>query len=259
MAKAETPIDLLRSPAHNVRFAGFESLRLKGPFAMPQLLEILADPNPWIAARAIWLLPDAGGPGIRQLIDLLSHPDARFRVAALRATMRKAPPGLGLTLTLTQSMADETSPHVRRTMLTHLRNVPYPEKRALLLTLATNSDFEDRTMLEAFGLAVDGEEDQFWADYAKMRGIKGAADWNRSDHLLAWRLHSSSLLPHMVDRICMDSLPLASFIIVSIRPGEYRHGQVTARVIRTRSSGARSNCKIMQCHDPRQVRYITNK
>ena len=52
-------IQALLSPAVNVRSSGFERLKAQGAAALPAVKRVLADPNPYHRARAIWLLAAA--------------------------------------------------------------------------------------------------------------------------------------------------------------------------------------------------------
>ena len=100
----------------------------------------------------------------------------------------------------------DKSAHVRRIILTHLRDFPYSKKKSVLLDLVLSGDMKDRTYLEAVGLAADGDEDSLWADYCKVRKISNANDWDRQAHLLAWRLHGDSMIKDMVARMLMTEV-----------------------------------------------------
>ena len=128
-----------------MRFAGFEELQAAGPKALPTLITLSRHQNPWLAARAVWLLPYAGPDGVKELRHVATHRDPRFRVTAIRAAFRNGPPGLGLELA--KQLSDDPSLHVRRTILTNLRDIPYTQKKELLLRLA-GKGLSDRTYLE---------------------------------------------------------------------------------------------------------------
>jgi putative heme-binding domain-containing protein len=102
-----------------------------------------------------------------------------------------------------EQLQDDPSAHVRRVILTHLRDFSYEKKKEVLLNLALAGPLEDRTYVEAVGLAADGCEDQLWADYSSYRKISGAKDWDRAAHLLVWRLHGDSMIADMVARMLM--------------------------------------------------------
>ena len=48
-------ITLLSSPAQNVRFIGFETLKANGPKAIPAVRKLLDHSNQYVQARALWL------------------------------------------------------------------------------------------------------------------------------------------------------------------------------------------------------------
>src|SRR5262249_25522778 len=53
-------IAALKSPAPNVRNSGFTRLKAQGEAAVPAVAALLKDANPYIAARAVWLLAQMG-------------------------------------------------------------------------------------------------------------------------------------------------------------------------------------------------------
>lgn len=61
-------IAALRSPALNVRYLGFRALKAQGTTAVPAVAALLKDRNPWIAARAVWLLPHLGDAGVKSCV-----------------------------------------------------------------------------------------------------------------------------------------------------------------------------------------------
>ena len=60
LATTEGQIAALKSPAVNVRNSGFTRLKAQGEKAVPAVAALLKDENPYIAARAIWLLAQMG-------------------------------------------------------------------------------------------------------------------------------------------------------------------------------------------------------
>jgi putative membrane-bound dehydrogenase-like protein len=208
-ARLNTAGDMLASPAHNVRFHGFQKFKKQGSPALSEVKQLLNHSNPWIAARAIWLLPHLGEEGIAELRKVpQSHAgkDYRFRAASLRSALRFDKEGLGWSMI--EQLQDDPSAHVRRVILTHLRDFSYEKKKGILLNLALAGPLEDRTYVEAVGLAADGYEDQLWADYSSHRKISGAKDWDRAAHQLVWRLHGDSMIADMVARMLMPEVSI---------------------------------------------------
>ena len=206
-AKLNTAGDMLASPAHNVRFHGFQQFKKQGSSALPQVKQLLNHSNPWIAARAIWLLPYLGEEGIAELRKVpQSHAgkDYRYRAAALRSALRFDKHGLGWSMI--EQLQNDPSAHVRRVILTHLRDFSYEKKKEVLLSLVLAGPLADRTYVEAVGLAADGCEDQLWADYSSHLKIAGAKDWDHATHQLVWRLHGDSMIEDMVARMLMPEV-----------------------------------------------------
>ena len=205
--KSESPEELLASPAHNVRFQGFEKLRAGGTSSLPLIKKLLNCDSPWLVGRAIWVLPYLGEQGIAELNNIpstIGKKDYRYRTAALRSALRYDRENLGWSMI--EKLRNDKSAHVRRIILTHLRDFPYSKKKSVLLDLVLSGDMKDRTYLEAVGLAADGDEDSLWADYCKVRKISDANDWDRQAHLLAWRLHGDSMIEDMVARMLMTEV-----------------------------------------------------
>lgn len=205
--KLNTAGDMLASSAHNVRFHGFRKFKKQGSSALPQVKQFLNHSNPWIAARAIWLLPHLGEEGIaelRKFAESNAGKDYRFRAAALRSALRFDKEGLGWSMI--KQLQDDSSAHVRRAILTHLRDFSYEKKKGVLLNLVLAGPLADRTYVEAVGLAADGCENQLWSDYSSHRKISGAKDWDRAAHQLVWRLHGDSMIAGMVARMLMPEV-----------------------------------------------------
>src|SRR6478735_8070700 len=81
-------IAALKSPAVNVRNSGFVKLKEQGEKALPAVAALLKDENPYIAARAIWLLAQMGPKGTEKVVPLLKSKDDTTRLVAYRALRR---------------------------------------------------------------------------------------------------------------------------------------------------------------------------
>ncbi len=174
----------LRSTAVNVRNLGFNRLKARGAEAVPVVASLLADNDPYIRARAVWLLSQLGPEGIRVVEPLLEHGDSQMRVVAFRALRRQNHHYLENAMAL----ATDPSASVRREVAVSLRDVPFSEARPILMALAKGYDGEDRYYLEAFGTGCTGKETQV---YEALSGAMGGADsreWSRPFARLAWRL-----------------------------------------------------------------------
>jgi len=202
-----TAEEKLTSPAHNVRFVGFQELKHLGAAAFPRVGKILKNQSRWIAARGIWLLPYLGKLGINELKKVAidkNRESGSFHSVALRSALRYDREGLGWEML--EMLSGNQSSHVRRIALTHLRDFSYEKKKRVLLDLIVSGSMEDRTYLEAVGLAADGSENKLWSDYCNLQNITSPKDWDREAHLLAWRLHGNSMVQDMVTRMLMQGV-----------------------------------------------------
>lgn len=180
----EGQITALKSPAVNVRNSGFVRLKEQGGKAVPALVELLKDKNPYVAARAVWLLAQVGPEGEKVVTDLLSSDNARTRLAACRAVRSAG----GDVVKLAEKMAADPSPMVRREIALSLRDVPADKALPFLVTIGEKFDGKDRAYLEAFGLGSTGKEAKV---YEALRSKVTAAPemWTDAFAWLAWRLH----------------------------------------------------------------------
>ena len=81
-------ITALKSPAVNVRSLGYQKLKAAGPAAYDAVAMVLEASNPYVAARAIWLMPYLGEKGIAKLDSLITSAPAANRLTAFRAIRR---------------------------------------------------------------------------------------------------------------------------------------------------------------------------
>ena len=133
-------VQALLSPAVNVRSSGFEGLKANRAAALPAVQKILADPNPYHRARAVWLMAHLGPDGVKEVEGRLADPDAQLRIAAFRA-LRQVKTSM---IAEARRLATDPSPAVRREVALALRGVPFHESRDILLTLAAGYDGRDR-------------------------------------------------------------------------------------------------------------------
>ena len=180
----EGQIAALKSPANNVRYGGFKRLKAEGANAVPAVAVLLKDENPYIAARAVWLLAQMGGDGIAQVTPLLESRDPTMRLVAYRA-LRTADHDV---LAMAAKMAGDESAAVRREVALTMRDVPAEKSVAILAKLAQQFDGKDRSYLEALGLGSKGKEGEVYAAISKAMG--GAPEsWSDAFAWIAWRLH----------------------------------------------------------------------
>lgn len=199
LGTVEGQIAALKNPAVNVRYLGFAALVESGDGAVPALKEMLTDENPFVSARAVWVLPHsaAGLPVVRQL---LGSADGQVRLTALRALRRTEK----LTLTDIAQCAGDSSTAVRREAAISLRDIPFDSCKEIILTLAKSHGGNDKNYLEALGTACEQKESQA---FGYLKG-KLAADGNWPDAFaeIVWRLHPKEAVPDLLLRASNDKL-----------------------------------------------------
>lgn len=177
-------ITALKSPAVNVRYLGFSRLKAAGAASVGPVAALLNDANPYIRARAVFLLAQLGPQGIAKTEEQLRSGDPQMRVAAYRALRRANLNILGHAKTL----ATDSSPAVRREVALSLRDVPITQSLDLLLTLAKGYDGKDRSYLEAWGTGAKNKEAEVYAALKSVAPGSDAAKWPASYANLLWRL-----------------------------------------------------------------------
>ena len=177
-------IAALKNPAVNVRYSGFSRLKAQGEKAVPAVAALLKDENPYIAARAIWLLAQLGPTGVAKVKPLLDSKNEATRLVAYRA-LKCAKVDV---LAMAAKMAGDKSAAVRREVALTLRDVPVDQSRDILVKIAKQFDGKDRTYLEAFGTGAFGKETEVYEAISKTLGAP-AEKWSEAFSWLAWRLH----------------------------------------------------------------------
>jgi putative membrane-bound dehydrogenase-like protein len=188
-------IAALKSPAVNVRSLGYVKLHAQGAAAVAPVAALLTDENPYIRARAVWLLADLGGEGTTRVSALLDSPDAQLRLTAFRALRRHN----HKVLANARKLAADRSAAVRREVAVSLRDVPFADAKDILLTLAKGYDGLDRTYLEAWGTGCMGKENEVYAALA----VGAEADplkWTPAYANLVWRLTPAAAAPQLAVR-----------------------------------------------------------
>ena len=198
-------IAALKSPARNIRWLGFERLIAQGEGVLASVTSMLDDENPYIAARAVWLLPLLGEAGRRRTVALCRHDDARFRVTAFRS-LRAA--GVDI-LALAKQLARDPSAAVRREVALAMRDVPLKDCQSILLDIAERYDGEDRWYLEAVGTGCDGKEDAIYPLLAERLGA-APAQWDARFAGLVWRLHPRAAVAPLTARALDNQLDEAT-------------------------------------------------
>lgn len=200
----EGQVQALKSPAVNVRMGGFNRLRAQGEKAVPAVAEVLMEKNPFVAARAIWLLAQMGDAGRSRVSSLLKDSDEAKRIVAYRA-LRSAGEDV---VALASKMVRDSSPAVRREVAISLRDVAIEKSLPLLVEIGLQFDGSDRAYLEAFGLGCDGKESAVF-EALKKKNAGDPAEWSQAFAKIAWRLHPEESVSFIQSRVLSSKVPLA--------------------------------------------------
>jgi putative heme-binding domain-containing protein len=184
LSTIEGQIAALRSPAVNVRALGFMRLHARGASAIPTVAKLLDDENPFIRARAVWLLAQLGPKGIERVKARLSSADAMERIVAYRALRAVK----GVVPEIASRLAQDPSSAVRRVVALSLRDVSFEQSGDILLALAKGYDGKDRAYLEAWGIGATNKEQPLYAALSATRPDRDPANWPTSYADLIWRL-----------------------------------------------------------------------
>lgn len=193
----------LKSPAVNVRSLGYNALKAQGAAAVGPVATLLKDANPYVRARAIWLLAELGADGLARVEALTADADATTRLVAFRALRRKE----HRVLEHAAKLATDSSPVVRREVAVGMRDVPLAGAKDILLALAKGYDGKDRTYLEAWGIGCMGKEAEIFAALAAGQKETDPLKWSAAYTGLAWRLTPAAAAPQFAVRAKAASLP----------------------------------------------------
>ncbi|MSU24031.1 MAG: c-type cytochrome [Opitutus sp.] len=205
LATTAGQITALKSTAVNTRAAGFTRLKAQGAKAVPAVAALLNDQNPYIRARAVFLLAQLGAEGVTKTEGELRAADPQQRIAAYRALRRAGRP----ILAHAKALASDPSPAVRRDVALSLRDTSFDSSRDVLLTLAQGYDGRDRSYLEAWGTGCAGKENEVFAALAATNSEKDSVKWSAAYAGLVWRLTPDSAAADFAKRAAAKNLSAA--------------------------------------------------
>lgn len=195
-------IAALRSPAVNVRWTGFDSLKKQGDKALDAVLALTKDSNPWLAARGIWLLPHLGPKGVAACEALLNSNKENERLVAFRA-LRRTTQDIVPSAT---RMAGDASPAIRRDAALAVRNVPAAKAAPVLIAVAKRWDGKDKNYLEAIGLGAANQENAVWSAMRDAFAQNDPLKWSDDFAKLTWRLWPSAAVNDLKTRALSPTL-----------------------------------------------------
>jgi putative membrane-bound dehydrogenase-like protein len=207
-------IKALSSPNPNVRFLGFQSLRKSGAKAYAAVADLLSHKNPYIAARAIWLLPYLGKKGLKDLQELLDAKNPSYRLVAFRSLRRS---GQEL-LPYAKKMAQDSSVGVRRDVALSMRAFSAEQANPILLEVAKRYDGQDKNYVESIGLGAGGKEGELWIYLRDNLGFQNSTKWDQAFARITWRLGTKEALTDLISRVQNQKLTMRErlFAIESI-------------------------------------------
>jgi putative membrane-bound dehydrogenase-like protein len=200
----EGAIVALKSPVVNVRYLGFRKLKAEGAAAFDGVAKVLDDPNPFVSARAIWLLPYLGEKGITKLDSILSGENAANRLTALRAIRRTD--GAISAMPYARKLANDPDPAVRVEAAQAMRGQSFDEAREVLLEVALKYDGKDRSYLESLGIGAGHNTEELWKAIGKKMKPGGPLEWPDTFALLTWRLMPQAAVTSLKVRAAAVSL-----------------------------------------------------
>lgn len=204
LGTVEGAILALKSPAVNVRSLGYQKLKATGAAAYDAVVKVLAEPNPYVAARAIWLLPYLGEKGKAKLDALLTNPDAATRLTAFRAIRRTD--GAIDDLPYARKLANDPAPEIRAEAALAMRYRTFDEAREVLVAVATQYDGKDRAYLASLGIGAGHHTAELWSAIGQKMKPGQPLEWSDAFVRLTWRLMPEAAVPSLKARASAPSL-----------------------------------------------------
>jgi len=205
-------LDVLKSPAINVRAVAFEKLKSAGEKIIPDLEPLLSHPNPYIQARAIWLLAALGPKGLEKVERILiahikktakkSENPSEMTVTAYRA-LRKS--GKNLLAINHRLLKYPLHAALVREIAIGLRDLNYKDSQVDLVQIASKFSAKDPYLLTALGIGVDEKRELFYADFAKSLPAD-PLKYTAAQSSILWELHPNASIKWIKKRAQSTSL-----------------------------------------------------
>lgn len=200
VSTTEGQIAALKNPAINVRNLGFVALQAQGEKAISAVKALLDDANPYVQARAVWLLAQMGEKGRAEAENILRESkNENLQITAFRALS----PNPSLSAQLLTAILKEKSRvggvALLREMAIALRDVPYSQCKEQIKQLVDAFDGQDRYYLEALGIGLEGKEEAFYAEN-RPAWPKDPTQWTTQQAWLTWRIHPKNAVNDLAIR-----------------------------------------------------------
>lgn len=213
-------IEVLQSPAINVRASAYEKLKSLGEKMIPEIEALLSHTNPYIQARAIWLLSELGEKGQKKVESVLmansstnlswgkkpnksikkpntnAETQSELAVTAYRA-LRK----LGKNLQEINKKLLKSPIHsaLLREISIGLRDLSYEDCKMSLLHIANKVSAHDPYLLTALGIGIDEKRELFYADFAQ-KLPSDPLKYTAAQSAILWEIHPNSALKSIKKR-----------------------------------------------------------
>jgi putative membrane-bound dehydrogenase-like protein len=181
-------IEALGSPNLARRARAMLHIKEQGAKALPVLLAHTKSPDRVLRARVLFQLGLLGSEGQKHVRAALAETDPNIRIVAIRSLRQN---GADM-VEVAKALINDPSPQVRRELLLSLRDTEPDAARDALVALANQYDGEDRTYLEAVGIAFRGREAVLTP---ALLGRWPKGEWNRRVAGLLWVLGPAEALP----------------------------------------------------------------
>ena len=192
-------LEALKNPAVNVRNIAFEKLKHQGAAVIEPVKKLLHDENPFVRARAVWLLAQLGNEGKKEVENILTDKDEQIRATAFRSLRQ----GTQNIMPLASKLSTDPSAFVRREVAVALRDSSFKVKKEILLSLAAQYDGKDRWYLETLGSAMDADAESWYKEllisFYPNQPIS-PLKWSKPMADFAWRLHPISAVKEIAER-----------------------------------------------------------
>lgn len=193
----EGQIAAFRNPAINVRHLGYLALQQQGGAVVEKVAALLKDENPYIRARATWLLAALGDQGIKKVEALLKDPDDDTRTVAFRALRLYATD----IFPYINRLKTDPSSYVRREVALALRELPFEKTRSVYLDIIRQYEGDDRWYLNAVSQGLQGYEEDIYPDIKQLLAPgSNPAGWDDKMTDWAWELHPVAALEDLQAR-----------------------------------------------------------
>jgi len=199
LTTTEGQLEALKNPAIHVRYTAFVKLKEKGNAVTQEIMALLNDSNPYVQSRAIFLLAQSGEHGKNKVLELLEDKNELRRIVAFRA-LKNTEVAI---LSIARQLIHDSSAFVRREVAIALRDLPFSQTKPLILELMQQSDERDPWMIETLGVICEGHEDELYPELKKLFNAdhQKPEDWNSRFAKLIWRLHPSTAVTDLKERV----------------------------------------------------------